>query len=105
PNISYMEAVWYLLYLSSHDERKPVRFILQLNYDTFRKTGVRDGMLEMLKDSGFQTAIRSEIESRKPYSATFEQALKRYEELSQKRGATTQLGQSDAVSRTGVTES
>jgi len=105
PNISYMEALWYLLYMSSHADLKPVRFILQLNYETFRKTAVRDGMLAMLDDPLFQSAIRNETASGKPYSATFEQALKRYEELSRKRGTTTQVEQPDQVSQTGVTES
>src|SRR5215510_8100646 len=34
PNISYMEALWFLLYMSSHGDLKPARFILQLNYET-----------------------------------------------------------------------
>jgi hypothetical protein len=106
PNISYMEALWYLLYMSSHDDLKPVRFILQLNYETFRKMGVRDGMLGMLDDPGFQAAIQNEIASGKPYSATFEQALKRHEELSRKRGTKTQPpSHPNQVSETGVAES
>jgi hypothetical protein len=105
PNISYMEALWYLLYMSSQEDLKPVRFILQLNYETYRKTSVRDGMLGMLDDPGFQAAIQNEITSGKPYSATFEQALKRYQELSRKRGAKTQPSQPDQVSETGVAES
>src|SRR5262245_5425381 len=105
PNISYMEALWYLLYMSSHVDLKPVRFILQLNYETFRKTAVRDGMLGMLDDPGFQATIRNETASGKPYSATFEQALKRYDELSRKRGAKTQVDQPEQVSQTGGSES
>src|SRR5262249_25405980 len=49
PNISYMEVLWYLNYLFVHPCLIPAEFVIQLNFETFRKTGVREGMLELLE--------------------------------------------------------
>src|SRR5262249_7444631 len=48
PNLSYAEVLWYLQYLLARKCMAPARLIVQLNYESFRKTGIRAGMLELL---------------------------------------------------------
>jgi hypothetical protein len=89
--------------LLSHRCLKPTDLILQLNFETFRKTGIRDGMLELLDDSAFAAAIESDAQSTTPYGATLQQALTRYRtRLASTTGART--GSTDA-SATGVAQS
>ena len=78
PNLGYTEALWYLEYLLSHRCLKPTDLILQANFETFRKTGIRDNMLELLDDPAFLTAAESEAQSQTPYGATMRQAIARY---------------------------
>jgi hypothetical protein len=102
PNISYTEVLWYMLYLESRAELTPDELIVQVNYETFRKTGIRAGMQELLDDAGFRQRI-SEIAAADPlYSGVFQQAISEYE---QRRRASAQTGSSSASSNTGVTES
>ena len=75
PNISYMEVLWYLTYLILHPCLIPNEFVVQLNFETFRKTAVREGMLELLEDPQFASVIEQEARSTAPYSGTFQQAI------------------------------
>jgi hypothetical protein len=102
PNISYMEVLWYLDYLVLHPCLVPSEFVLQLNFETFRKLGVRDGMLELLQDPEFASAIEREANSPAPYSGTFQKALDQY-----RSQRATQVGNeagASSISKTGLTE-
>lgn len=100
PNISYMEVLWYLNYLIVHPCLTPDEFVIQLNFETFRKTGVREGMLELLEDPAFASAIEQEVRSNAPYANTFRQAIDQYESrLAKQKGS-----QTSSISKTGITE-
>jgi hypothetical protein len=100
PNISYMEVLWYLNYLIVHPCLTPGEFVIQLNFETFRKTGVREGMLELLEDPAFASAIEQEVRSNAPYANTFQQAIDQYESrLAKQKGS-----QTSSISKTGITE-
>jgi hypothetical protein len=100
PNISYMEVLWYLNYLLVHPCLIPGEFVIQLNFETFRKTGVREGMLELLEDPDFASVIKQEARSNAPYASTFQQAIDQYES----RIAKQKGGQTSSISRTGFAE-
>lgn len=103
PNISYVEVLWYLTYLVSHPCLTPSEFIVQLNFETFRKTGVREGMLELLDDPMFAAAIERESRSAAPYSGALQQAIDKYKSrLAKQTGAETGAA---STSRTGLAES
>jgi hypothetical protein len=100
PNISYMEVLWYLNYLLVHPCLSPGEFVIQLNFETFRKTGVREGMLELLEDPDFAFAMEQEARSNAPYANTFQQAIDQYESrIAKQKGS-----QTSSVSKTGITE-
>ena len=100
PNISYMEVLWYLNYLLVHHCLIPGEFVIQLNFETFRKTGVREGMLELLEDPDFASAVEQEARSNAPYASTFQQAIDQYDSrIAKQKGS-----QTSSISKTGVTE-
>jgi hypothetical protein len=100
PNISYMEVLWYLHYLLARPCLLPNEIIVQLNFENFRKSGVRAGMAELLKDPEFAGAVEAEAQSSAPYAATFQQAIDEYKSQSaQEKGAETGT---PAASKTGV---
>jgi len=100
PNISYMEVLWYLNYLLVHPCLIPGEFVIQLNFETFRKTGVREGMLELLEDPDFASIIEQEARSNAPYANTFQQAIDQYES----RVAKEKGSQASSISKTGFAE-
>jgi hypothetical protein len=103
PNISYAEALWYLEYLLSHRCVKPTDLILQLNFETFRKTGIRNGMLELLDDPAFAAAAESDAASPTPYGGAMQQAIDRYRtRLASTKGTDPKGAEASA---TGVTHS
>jgi hypothetical protein len=77
-NISYMEALWYVEYLLTVPELRPSHLILQLNYESMRKLGIRDGMLGLLAHPPFLAAVTRIAASAEPHSAVFAQALARW---------------------------
>jgi hypothetical protein len=104
PNLSYVEVLWYLGYLVSHPCLTPNEYVLQLNFETFRKTGVRDGMLELLADP--TCAAWAEQEARAtaaPYSGALQQAVGRYKSMMGKQSGHGTAAA--ATSRTGLAES
>jgi hypothetical protein len=105
PNITYMEALWYLVYLTQHRELEPDTLVLQLNYETFRKTGVRDGMLNMLEDADFASAIEKMASSDRPYSSLFLMALQKHKEQIAKTGKTAANEGTGEGIHTGIAES
>jgi hypothetical protein len=104
PNITYMEVLWYLAYLTQHPSLEPNTFILQLNYETFRKTGIRDGMLSMLDEPNFATSVNEIATSARPYSNFFLMALQKRREQLAKLGTTPDSAPGSG-SHTGITES
>lgn len=92
PNLSYLEALWEVSYLAQVKELKPRRVVLQLNYESFRKTGIREGMLELLNEPRFAEAIRRLIGENGRYSSAFEQAVKRHEERKDGAGRKLERG-------------
>src|SRR5262245_57564219 len=100
PNISYMEVLWYLNYLLVHHCLIPGELVIQLNFETFRKTGVREGMLELLEDPDFASAIGQEARSNAPYASTFQQAIDQYEaRIAKQKG-----NRASSISKTGFAE-
>ena len=100
PNISYMEVLWYLNYLLVHPCLIPGEFLIQLNFETFRKSGVREGMLELLEDPDFASAIEQEARSNAPYASTFQQAIDQYKSrIAKQKGSET-----SSISKTGFAE-
>jgi len=111
PNISYMEALWYLHFLLVHPCLVPGEFIVQLNFETFRKTSIREGMLELLDDETFLKVVEREAQSDAPYASTFQQALDRYKSRNAKEkgvdsgaAATGQTGLVEAGAIGGLIE-
>src|SRR5207302_488347 len=103
PNISYMEVLWYLHFLLSRPCLIPSEIVVQLNFETFRKTNVREGLLELLSEPAFAAAIEVEARSSAPYAATFQQAIDRYRSrLATNKGAETGAA---TATQTGVSES
>jgi hypothetical protein len=102
PNLSYPEVLWYLNYFLAHPCAAPERLIIQLNYESFRKLGIRPGMLELLSDPVFAARIASEANSPAAYSAALSQALSQYRELRAKTQART--ADSGSGGRTGVAQ-
>jgi len=84
PNLSYLEVLWYVTYLTTVSNLRPSEIVLQLNYESFRKTGIRDGMLGLLRDPEFATGVQEAAVSAYFYGAAFGQAMKRYEETRRK---------------------
>jgi hypothetical protein len=103
PNISYMEVLWYLNYILLHPCLVPSELVLQLNFETFRKTGIREGMLELLEDPHFASSIDEEALSNAPYSSTFQQATAQYKSRIAKETGNAQIGR-ESTSTTGFTQ-
>jgi hypothetical protein len=85
PNLSYPEALWYVTYLCSVAEVRPTEIVLQLNYQSFRLTGIRDGMLELLEEPRFARMIDELAGSSAPYAGVMAQAKRRYMERKKER--------------------
>jgi len=103
PNLSYVEVLWYLTYLIAHPCLTPSEFVVQLNFETFRKSGVREGMLELLDDPKFAAAIAQESRAPAAYSGALQQALDKYKSrLAKQTGAQTGAA---STSGTGLVES
>ena len=107
PNISYMEMLWYLTYMTQSPELKPSAVLLQVNYEEFRKTGIRSGLLTLLPDPKFYAAIRKLAENEKPYSGIFKEALSEYDRqlAAAHRGGNPAAGAMGASTHTGIAQS
>jgi len=78
PNISYMEVLWYLHYLVVHPKLKPDAVILQLNYESLRKSGIRDGLLTLLEDKAFEGVVQAIATGQQAFAGVFGKALDRW---------------------------
>lgn len=103
PNLSYPEVLWYLHYLLARKCLTPARLIVQLNYESFRKTGIRPGMRELLADPDFASRVEHEASSRTQHAAAFRQAIDHYHEL-KARSHGGQSAATTSTSKTGLTQ-
>ena len=101
PNLGYTEALWYLTYLVTHPCVTPTDLVLQLNFETFRKTGIRDRLLELLDDPAFAAAAEREAASSATYGPMLQQAINRYR--TQKITTTGQSQRGEAGAATAAT--
>jgi hypothetical protein len=101
PNVTYTEVLWYLLYLETHRELLPNELIVQVNYETFRKTGIRAGIEDLLADVDFRQRVMEIAGRDQLFSGPFQQAVAEY---NNRRRASAQAS-SSATSSTGLTQS
>jgi hypothetical protein len=80
PGLSYSEALCEIDYLLSHSDLRPSLVVLQVNYQTFWNSGIRESLLELLDDRDFRQQARQVALSGKPYGDDFASAMTRYEE-------------------------
>lgn len=84
PNLSYAEALWYVAYLSAVEEARPTDLVIQLNYESFRKSGIRDGMLGLMNEGRF-AKVAEQLAARKSlFAVPFDRAIRRFGELERK---------------------
>src|SRR5262249_1131212 len=80
PGLSYGEALFEIDYLLSHPDLRPSLVVLQLNYQAFWNSGIRESLLELLDDSNFRGHMRERSLSGEPYADDFASAVRKYEE-------------------------
>jgi hypothetical protein len=73
--MTYAEALWYLLYMTTHPELTPDAVFLQANYQSMWNNGIRDGMAELLQDPAFRAVITREAARHAAYSGLFGEIL------------------------------
>jgi len=105
PAISYAEVLLYLRHLIHAPELRPDEIILQVDYQSFRQVGIRDGMLELLSNAPLRSEVESIARSQAPYAIDFQDALSRYEETNAKRGSNPRGRGDAATSETGILKS
>jgi len=79
PGLSYSEALCEIDYLLGHPDLRPALIVLQMNYQTFWNSGIRDSLLELLDDRDFRQQAKRLARSGKPYADDFASALAKYE--------------------------
>ncbi len=80
PGLSYSEALFEIDYLLSHPDLRPSLIVLQLNYQAFWNSGIRESLLELFGDPDFLQQARQLAQSGKPYADDFASAVRKYEE-------------------------
>jgi hypothetical protein len=75
PNLSWPEALWYTIYLTTIPGLQPNKLILQINYESFRKTGIRTGMLFLLENPEFRGVVQRYAGNGSAYAGAFQKAL------------------------------
>jgi hypothetical protein len=78
--LSYPEMLWYVAYLTLDPRNKPDVLLVQLNYQNFANSGIRDGMLELLSEHSFRERIEELAKAGRADSAVFARALRKYDE-------------------------
>jgi hypothetical protein len=96
--LSYEEALWYVYYLFSVPELKPDVIMLQINYQFFAQGGIREGMLELLKDDRFRQRIEQVATAGQPYSESFAQSLTVYRSLAERAAPAATVSSSTGAS-------
>jgi hypothetical protein len=87
PGLSYSEALFEIDYLLSHPDLRPSLVVLQLNYQAFWNSGIRETLLELLDDPAFRQHARQFALSGKPYADDFASAITKYEERPSQPGS------------------
>jgi hypothetical protein len=80
PGMSYSEALWYLDYLLAKPELRPSVLVLQVNYQAFWSSGIRESMFELLEDPRFRARIEERSQSNDAFAEDFQVALKKFDE-------------------------
>jgi hypothetical protein len=78
--MSYPEVLWDLMYMMDRPALRPDAIVMQMNYQAFWTGGIRDGILSLLDDNTFHEQVKAAAAANEPYSAAFEEALRRYDE-------------------------
>lgn len=86
--LSYEEMLWYTSYLALHPEIKPGVLLIQLNYQNFANSGIRDGMLELLSEPDFRKEMEALARSGRPYSGSLSEAIHQYDEAMRQKTRT-----------------
>jgi hypothetical protein len=103
--MSYEEALWYVYYLLSIPEIKPDAIMLQINYQFFAQSGLRDGMLELLQDARFRQQIETEANAGMPDSQGLQMLLARFRSINERAAPATDGEQAaSSVSIAGALE-
>lgn len=80
-NQNFSEALWQTLYWLEVAPAKPTAFILQVSFDTLRKTGIRAGYQTLLGEPRFRDALRALLAKReRPYHPDWIGAEKQWRE-------------------------
>jgi len=99
PGLSYSEALCEIDYLISHPDLRPSLIVLQINYQAFWNSGIRESLLELLEDHEFHQQARQLTLSGKPYADDFTSAVTKYEERETRPGSQTPTPQNGFGSR------
>lgn len=84
--LSYPEMLWYASYLVTRPGIKPDVLLVQLNYQNFMNTGIRDGMTSLLSDAAFRARIDGIVAARRPDADDLAAAVAYYEQSRRTRG-------------------
>jgi lysophospholipase L1-like esterase len=60
---------------------------VQLNYQNFANSGIRDGMLELLSDAAFRDDVTAIVRRGRADSTAFAEALRHYDEVQRRKSA------------------
>jgi hypothetical protein len=86
PGLSYSEALCEIDYLLRHPDLRPALIVLQINYQAFWNSGIRESLLELLGDPEFLQQARQLTRSGKLYADDFASAVTRYQEQGTRSG-------------------
>ena len=87
PALSYAEALFTLNALACRPELKPDRVVLQVNYQSFRQAGIREGVLDMLADPCLRGRVEALSRQPRAYADAFADALRRYADRKRRAAA------------------
>lgn len=97
PGLSYMEALFYLQYFISREALKPNLAVLQVNYQAFWQTGIREGMLELLRDTSFRKRIQTLSETDSSDAAIFREALEQWKKRGEPQPVAAKVSATETV--------
>ena len=93
PGLSYSEALCEIDYLLSRPDLRPSLIVLQMNYQAFWNSGIRESLLELLDEPEFHQQARKLARSGKPYADDFASAVTNYEERETRPGSPSPMQQ------------
>ncbi|HTS61384.1 MAG TPA: hypothetical protein VMH28_05140 [Candidatus Acidoferrales bacterium] len=87
PGLSYSEALCEVDYLLIHPELRPALIVLQVNYQAFWNSGIRESLVELFGDRDFRRQAQQRAQSGKPYADDFASALAKCEQKYSRSGS------------------